>query len=297
MANARYLPNSIFIGSGLGISWDHRFPFIYPADRHEVVNFQQLWSTLPEIEQPNLGWKKAWLLPNITQQEGLEDVLFYDRSSEKDWDWGYAIWDAERLMEWKAPLLDGELPAERSTWPRSPIWPNPGEWWLLIELARSCTSYYHSTEPSLVFISSVQFLVCKVSLDTFRTLFAFMSILHPHPRSPKFLRINNTKSCRHTVMNTWESDPLSSAIDQSIAFISETGNHWQSNGSEASSVMKLRRLFLSSLQQPPLQQSELRCGEPLAYPPRNQTRLQWYPKDQIHPPPEVKLRACCVLLS
>lgn len=120
MANAR-LSELAFIGRGLGISWDLRFPFIHPADRHEAPNFQQLWSTLPAIEQPNLGWKKAWLLPNITEREWLEDVLFYDRSGEKDWDWGYVIWDAERLEEWKAPLLEEELPVERLTLPRSPV--------------------------------------------------------------------------------------------------------------------------------------------------------------------------------
>uniref|UniRef100_A0A093UMT0 F-box domain-containing protein n=1 Tax=Talaromyces marneffei PM1 TaxID=1077442 RepID=A0A093UMT0_TALMA len=83
MANARIPSELPFIGKGLGISWDYRFSFIYPADRHEAPNFQQLWSTLPAIEQPNLGWKKAWLLPNITEQERLEDVSFYDRLSEK----------------------------------------------------------------------------------------------------------------------------------------------------------------------------------------------------------------------
>ncbi|RAO73515.1 uncharacterized protein BHQ10_009527 [Talaromyces amestolkiae] len=121
MANARDPSELPFIGSGLGINWTNRFPFIYPADRHEPPNFQQLWSILPAVEQPNLGWKRAWLLPGITEGEGLEDVLFYDRPSEKDWDWGYAIWDAERLEKWKAPLLDEELPVQRPTWPRSPI--------------------------------------------------------------------------------------------------------------------------------------------------------------------------------
>lgn len=121
MANARDPSEMAFIGSGLGVNWDYRFPFIYPADRHESPNFQRLWSTLPKVEQPNLGWKRAWLLPRITEIEGLENALFYDRPSEKDWDWGYAIWDAERLEEWKAPLLEEELPAQRPTRPRSPI--------------------------------------------------------------------------------------------------------------------------------------------------------------------------------
>ena len=76
--------------------------------------------TLPAVEQPNLGWKRAWLLRNITEREELEDVLFYNRSGEKDWDWGYAIWDAERLEDWKAPLLEEESLAERPTWASIP---------------------------------------------------------------------------------------------------------------------------------------------------------------------------------
>jgi hypothetical protein len=127
MANARDPFELPFIGIGI-ISWDYRFPFIYPADRHEAPNFQLLWSTLPEIEQPNLGWKKAWLLSTITDQQELEDVLFYERRSEEDWDWGYAIWDSERLEEWKAPILGDDSQEERPIWPRSPVWPKPEEW-------------------------------------------------------------------------------------------------------------------------------------------------------------------------
>lgn len=128
MTNARYLSNSIFIGSGLGLSWDYRLPLIYPADRHEAPNFQVLWKTLPEIEQPNYGWKKAWLPSMITEQQELEDVLFYEHRSEEDWDWGYAIWDRERIEEWKAPILDDDSTQECPVWPRSPVWPNPTEW-------------------------------------------------------------------------------------------------------------------------------------------------------------------------
>lgn len=107
IVNTKVGESDTFIGPGLWVSWDERFPFIDPADRYETRNFEQLWSTLPPIEQPTLGWKRAWLVPHTPEQD-FEDSLDYDhdRNSETDWPWGYAIWDGERLEEWKAPLLE-----------------------------------------------------------------------------------------------------------------------------------------------------------------------------------------------
>ncbi|KAJ5564962.1 hypothetical protein N7513_001204 [Penicillium frequentans] len=101
--NARAYYQS-FIGLDLGLSWDYRFPFIDPADQFETQNFEQFWSTLSPLEQPTVGWKKAWILPH-SKEDIFEDALNYDRKSEQDWDWGYAWWDERRLKEWKAPLL------------------------------------------------------------------------------------------------------------------------------------------------------------------------------------------------
>jgi hypothetical protein len=101
--NARpcYTP---FIGPELGLSWDKKFPFIEPADRHDTPNFEQFWSTLSPLEQPTVGWKRAWVLPH-NKEDILEDALDYDRKHEQDWEWGYALWDEKRLEDWKAPLL------------------------------------------------------------------------------------------------------------------------------------------------------------------------------------------------
>ncbi|KAJ6017780.1 hypothetical protein N7451_001159 [Penicillium sp. IBT 35674x] len=93
-----------FVGLDLGLSWDHRFPFIDPADQFETQNFEQFWSTLSPLEKPTVGWKKAWILPH-SKEDTFEDALNYDRKSELDWEWGYAWWDETRLKEWKAPLL------------------------------------------------------------------------------------------------------------------------------------------------------------------------------------------------
>lgn len=94
-----------FVGIQIGLSWDEKFPFTDPAARHESPKFEQLWSTLPPIEQPTMGWKKSWLLTH-NEHDILEDSLDLDRKAEKDWEWGYALWDERRLNEWKAPLLN-----------------------------------------------------------------------------------------------------------------------------------------------------------------------------------------------
>ncbi|KAI9932370.1 hypothetical protein ASPWEDRAFT_27365 [Aspergillus wentii DTO 134E9] len=94
-----------FVGLKIGISWDEKFPFTDPADQHEMPNFEQFWSTLSPLERPTLGWKKAWLLPH-NEHDMLEDCMNFERKTETDWEWGYALWDDRRLMEWKAPLLE-----------------------------------------------------------------------------------------------------------------------------------------------------------------------------------------------
>ncbi|QKX57663.1 uncharacterized protein TRUGW13939_04781 [Talaromyces rugulosus] len=103
--NTRVLSEGPFIGLTIGLSWDHMFPFTDPADRYDCPNFEQLWSTLPPIEQPTVGWKKSWVLPH-NEEDTLEDAMHLERNSEKDCEWSYALWDERRLEEWKAPLLD-----------------------------------------------------------------------------------------------------------------------------------------------------------------------------------------------
>jgi len=88
-----------FIGLRIGISRTDWFPFIDPADRYESQNFEELWSTLPPLEQPTVGWRKAWILPH-NKEDYLEDSMDYDRKLEKDWEWAYALWDEGRLNEW-----------------------------------------------------------------------------------------------------------------------------------------------------------------------------------------------------
>lgn len=102
--NVRAFWSGPFIGLKIGLSWDHKFPFTDPADRHESSNFEHFWSTLSCLDLPTLGWKRAWLLPH-NREDILEDSMDLDREAEKDWEWGYALWDDRRFEEWKAPLL------------------------------------------------------------------------------------------------------------------------------------------------------------------------------------------------
>jgi hypothetical protein len=93
---------------------EQKLPFLYPADRHAVRDYEQFWSTLPSIEQPNLGWKELYLLPTSqTPVETLEDVVDMQGEDGGIWCWGAAIFDDERFTAWKAPLSEyrsGQFP-------------------------------------------------------------------------------------------------------------------------------------------------------------------------------------------
>ncbi|KAJ5595232.1 uncharacterized protein N7459_001440 [Penicillium hispanicum] len=98
-----------FIGWYTGVYLEEWRPFHEPADPYGIQNFEAFWSTLPQIEQPNLGWRKIWLLPH-TSEDSLLEALNPNRNPEIDWIWGYALWDGKRLKEWKAPILEGARP-------------------------------------------------------------------------------------------------------------------------------------------------------------------------------------------
>ncbi|KAJ5675340.1 hypothetical protein N7462_008237 [Penicillium macrosclerotiorum] len=100
-----------FIGLRIESLWEDRFPFIEPADLHETTYFEQLWSTLPPLEKPSVGWMKAWLV-GYGPGNSLEESIDYDRQAETDWEWSYAIWDERRLEGWKAPFLSQDSQVE-----------------------------------------------------------------------------------------------------------------------------------------------------------------------------------------
>ncbi|CAI7629971.1 unnamed protein product [Penicillium glandicola] len=96
---------------GMHMPEESMFPLLYPADRHSVQDYEQLWSTLPYIEQPNLGWKQVHVLPQ-TPEQTFEEAIDFDGARKSLWSWGYAIIDDERLMAWKAPLVEFRLGEE-----------------------------------------------------------------------------------------------------------------------------------------------------------------------------------------
>lgn len=101
------MANSIDWGDpfiGMSLDDEERFPLLYPADRHAVEDYEQLWSTLPSFEQPNLGWKLNHLKPR--SGDTFEWVFDIQGEEEDAWAWGLAIWDGERLQAWHAPILE-----------------------------------------------------------------------------------------------------------------------------------------------------------------------------------------------
>lgn len=103
-----------FIGLNIDVHIDDKFPLIEPADKYERPSSKLLWSSLPLMEQPSAGWRQAWGLPE-DEQDVLE--IFLSRNGGKsvtDWVWGYALWDEERLREWKAFVpVDDEVREDR----------------------------------------------------------------------------------------------------------------------------------------------------------------------------------------
>ena len=102
MINTRVGEDITFIGDGLWVDWEERMPFIEPADRYKTPDFEIFWSLLPPIEQPSPAWKRTWIVPHAPETDFEDTVDFYTHS-DRDWTWGYALWDGERLEEWKVP--------------------------------------------------------------------------------------------------------------------------------------------------------------------------------------------------
>ncbi|KAJ5348329.1 hypothetical protein MYU51_010827 [Penicillium brevicompactum] len=92
-----------FIGIDLYVLYSDEeaiVPLISPADKHSTKNYEELWSHLPSTETPNKAWKKQHLVPDF-QGQTFEDALS-GMNTEDNWDWGFALWDDERLEAWQA---------------------------------------------------------------------------------------------------------------------------------------------------------------------------------------------------
>ncbi|CAL5873793.1 uncharacterized protein PFLUO_LOCUS8075 [Penicillium psychrofluorescens] len=105
ITNASMDPDT-WIGLNLSVSADDMFPFLYPADLCNVGSFDELWSVLPSLEQPNLGWTAKAV--EQSRQDPYFEYVISESYYDQEWEWGYAIWDGERLRQWGAPLLQDE---------------------------------------------------------------------------------------------------------------------------------------------------------------------------------------------
>ncbi|OQE31638.1 hypothetical protein PENSTE_c001G07425 [Penicillium steckii] len=103
------LPRGLFVGITRIVPISVRLGHIYPADRHERrSDFRQFWSTLPAIEQPSEGFKSLclnWEHFGLSHEycmstDGLATVEKYQC------EWGFALWDRERLAQFGFPLKD-----------------------------------------------------------------------------------------------------------------------------------------------------------------------------------------------
>jgi hypothetical protein len=88
-------------------SWNEAgaLPLLYPADRFDfgtdVSGLKAYLETLPLHERPNIAWTQQWLDAELESPQVFEDMYSYAPNS-RCWNWGYAIWDDERLIEWGA---------------------------------------------------------------------------------------------------------------------------------------------------------------------------------------------------
>lgn len=81
------------------------YPLIYPADeKYDPDDLESALPKLPPLEQPNLAWSRYWWGGVLASREYFMDMPLCFGCNKSRWDWGYAIWDTEKLLEWQAPL-------------------------------------------------------------------------------------------------------------------------------------------------------------------------------------------------
>ena len=80
-------------------------PLVYPADNFsfgtDFAGLNELLDSLPDHERPNLLFRQRWLEnTNILDFPGVFEDMFSYAGRKKRWDWGYAFWDDERIIQW-----------------------------------------------------------------------------------------------------------------------------------------------------------------------------------------------------
>ncbi|KAL3487285.1 hypothetical protein BJX62DRAFT_9668 [Aspergillus germanicus] len=81
--------------------------FRYPADQYKATSrargeIEEILSNLPKVKQPGPCWKSQWDRAPVYGTRCLHNMLITGWIGSK-WDWGFAFWDQDRIVQWKMP--------------------------------------------------------------------------------------------------------------------------------------------------------------------------------------------------
>lgn len=86
-----------------------KIPFVSPADRYDRKDLDVIIPSWPVLDRPNVAWTKHWsgmedtkkrVHPNLWLRYRENYKLIYPIEHMREWEWGYVLWDNERLHEW-----------------------------------------------------------------------------------------------------------------------------------------------------------------------------------------------------
>lgn len=90
-------------------------PLLYPADKFnfgtDFAGLERFLDSLPEHERPNTLWRQRWVSNQriLDYPEVFGDMFDYACRHAR-WDWGYAFWDDERVVQWEIPNMEERFP-------------------------------------------------------------------------------------------------------------------------------------------------------------------------------------------
>ncbi|KAH8426039.1 uncharacterized protein LDX57_003779 [Aspergillus melleus] len=78
------------------------YPLLYPGfeSADDFKETESLWATLSPTDRPNIACERLW----FTEPQRYWSIYSVEAGGEEHWKWGFAIWDDERLIEWKRQL-------------------------------------------------------------------------------------------------------------------------------------------------------------------------------------------------
>lgn len=85
---------------------------LYPADKYDRDDLESALPKLSPLEQPNLAWTRYLFGEDPVYTVYFMEMPLCFNYDHGRWDWGYAIWDTERLLKWQAPLEESPMLSE-----------------------------------------------------------------------------------------------------------------------------------------------------------------------------------------